>query len=97
MPKESSWFGSYAPPPNNDTIWQKTIIPMRMQPVYVEDRFGLRTLDERGGVVLESCDGAHMQLPKSCWEPLVKKYVGGLVEDANRILEGEEQTVLRVQ
>jgi len=57
----------------------KTIIPMRLQPLYVEDWIGLRELDERGGVVLESCEGEHMQMG-DCWEDVVKKYVGGIPE-----------------
>ncbi|CAL1707869.1 unnamed protein product [Somion occarium] len=82
VPKESSWFGSYAPPEEDSSLpWQeKTIIPMRLQPIYLDNRIGLKTLDERGDVVLETCDGEHMQLATECWEPIVKKFVGGLVE-----------------
>jgi palmitoyl-protein thioesterase len=64
------WPGSEPP---------KTIIPMRLQPLYLEDWFGLRTLDERGGVHLETCEGEHMEVRRECWEPLVRKYVGQLV------------------
>lgn len=56
-----------------------TIIPMRLQPLYVEDWIGLRELDENGGVILEACDGEHMQIG-NCWEDIVKKYVGGTAE-----------------
>ena len=90
VPKESSWFGSYAPPEDDEV--EKTIIPMRLQPLYKEDRIGLRTLDERGGVVLKACAGEHMELSTSCWRPLVRKYVGGsLGEPVSR------DSVLRVQ
>lgn len=138
VPKESSWFGSEAPPEDEDD-WQDgelaaamvapemgdgrqsalsgvsmvhvgsalditcsekdeseedvasigqrwpgsepptTIVPMRLQPLYVEDWIGLRTLDERGSVHLETCEGEHMEVTRECWEPLVKKYVGKLV------------------
>lgn len=54
----------------------KTIIPMRLQPLYQEDWIGLRQLDERGDVVLEACEGEHMQLG-DCWKPLVKEFCGG--------------------
>lgn len=54
----------------------RTIIPMRAQPLYTEDRIGLRKLDEEGRVELLSCDGEHMQLARECWEPVVRKYVG---------------------
>jgi palmitoyl-protein thioesterase len=57
----------------------KIIIPMRLQPLYVEDWIGLRELDERGDVVLESCEGEHMQM-SDCWEDVVRKYVGGIPE-----------------
>ncbi|TFY63416.1 hypothetical protein EVG20_g6322 [Dentipellis fragilis] len=77
LPKESAWFGSYAQEsPDGD---EKTVIPMRLQPLYVEDWIGLRTLDEKGGVVLTTCDTEHMQLPKECWEPIVKQFT--LVQD----------------
>jgi len=97
VPKESSWFGSYAPPKPNGTIFDdKVIIPMRMQEVYKEDRIGLRSLDERGGVVLETCEGTHMQLKDECWVPLVKKYTGGIVGGDTLGSDGEQQ-VLKVQ
>ncbi|EIM81182.1 alpha/beta-hydrolase [Stereum hirsutum FP-91666 SS1] len=117
VPKESAWFGSYAPLDEEDSStstassrgrvanWEKveeaisrelnvdededermkvmvedrTIIPMRAQPLYTEDWIGLRELDERGAVDLLSCDGEHMQLAKECWEPIVKKYVGSAI------------------
>ncbi|GBE81325.1 alpha/beta-hydrolase [Sparassis crispa] len=78
VPKESSWFGSYAP--QDDDLSEKTILPMRLQPLYVEDWIGLRTLDERGDVLLETCEGEHMQLSTGCWKPFVQKYVGGPVQ-----------------
>lgn len=78
VPKESSWFGSYAPS-DDDFPGEKTIIPMRMQDIYIHDTIGLKTLDEMGGVVLKTCDGVHMQLTDECWKPLVEKYVGGPV------------------
>lgn len=52
-----------------------SIIPMKQQPLYLEDWIGLRTLDERGRVSLVACKGEHMQMG-DCWEPLVKKYTG---------------------
>lgn len=51
------------------------IIPMRLQPLYTEDWIGLRTLDEKGGVILETCEGEHMQM-NDCWESLVRRFVG---------------------
>ncbi|KAI0674767.1 alpha/beta-hydrolase [Trametes maxima] len=82
VPKESSWFGSYAPPnASAGAPWggEKTVVPMRLQPLYRNDWIGLRTLDERGNVVLETCEGEHMQLG-DCWQPLVKRYVGEVLD-----------------
>ena len=85
VPKESAWFGSYAPPredPDGDAPSdlregaEETLVPMREQPLYKEDWIGLRALDEHGRVVLASCDGEHMHLSTECWKPLVEKYVG---------------------
>ncbi|THU86012.1 alpha/beta-hydrolase [Dendrothele bispora CBS 962.96] len=53
----------------------KGIIPMHSQPLYTEDWIGLRTLDERGVVFLELCEGEHMQL-SACWEEVVDMWVG---------------------
>ena len=79
VPKESAWFGSYAPP-SEDSIsisLNDTIIPMRLQPLYVDDLIGLRSLDENKRVFLETCEGEHMELSRDCWEPLVKQFAGG--------------------
>ncbi|KDQ21394.1 hypothetical protein BOTBODRAFT_25833 [Botryobasidium botryosum FD-172 SS1] len=92
IPKESSWFGSYTPVEDPEMISDsqgasvnimgaggipREIVPMRMQPMYVEDWVGLRELDERGGVSMEICEQRHMHLPPECWEGLVKRFVGG--------------------
>ncbi|KZV69353.1 alpha/beta-hydrolase [Peniophora sp. CONT] len=76
IPKESAWFGSYAPQSEGDL----TLVPMRLQPLYTDDWIGLRSLDERGAVQLVSCPGEHMQLARECWEPLVRQYAGAIVE-----------------
>lgn len=91
VPKESSWFGSEAiPDTDRKALYfqrgsqqqvlgsaqnEKQIIPMRLQPLYTEDWIGLRKLDERGGVVFETCAGEHMQLG-DCWERLVREFAG---------------------
>jgi len=82
IPKESAWFGSYPPTPaleqeeEEDGGEKRAIVPMREQPLYIEDWIGLRRLDKSGRVVLVSCDAEHMRLPLECWQPLVEKYVG---------------------
>lgn len=81
VPKESAWFGSYAPPQGLGRFAdEKTIVPMMLQPTYLADTFGLRSLDERGGVSLEICAGEHMQISQDCWEPLIRQYVGGSLD-----------------
>ena len=86
VPKESAWFGSEAI--SEDAARQgssdqalllgedKVIIPMRQQPLYLEDWIGLRRLDVRGDVIFEVCEGEHMQIG-DCWEHLVRKFAGG--------------------
>ena len=53
VPKESAWFGSYAPTPPGARAPDepRLIVPMRNQPLYVQDLIGLRELDESGKVV----------------------------------------------
>ncbi|KAH9929619.1 alpha/beta-hydrolase [Epithele typhae] len=74
VPKESSWFGAYAEPEEDglfgEWAWsEKTIVPMRLQPLYTEDWIGLRKLDESGRVTLETCEGEHMQIKESVGSP----------------------------
>ncbi|KAF9052293.1 palmitoyl-protein thioesterase [Hymenopellis radicata] len=80
VPKESAWFGTESIPDDGAqrVLTDKTIIPMRSQPLYTEDWIGLRQLDERGAVILGTCDGEHMQMNRACWEPVVKQWVGGM-------------------
>lgn len=91
VPKESSWFGSYAYPEEESHSRDETIVPMRLQQLYTEDWIGLKTLDARGDVVLETCEGVHMHLTDECWRPIVKLYVGGKINGHN--VDGA-QTVL---
>ncbi|KAL4073847.1 Alpha/Beta hydrolase protein [Scleroderma citrinum] len=63
-------------PVNNDWRTRHTaIIPMQLQPLYVDDYIGLRSLDERGAISLVTCPGGHMNLT-GCWEDLVGEWVG---------------------
>lgn len=83
VPKESAWFGS-EPIPAPDysaqsrfTAWNgDDRIPMRKQPLYLEDWIGLRKLDEKGGVTLKICKGEHMEM-NACWREIVAPYIGG--------------------
>ncbi|KAF9268794.1 palmitoyl-protein thioesterase [Marasmius fiardii PR-910] len=62
----------------SEKLVDRTILPMKMQPLYREDWIGLKKLDEKNGVVFDVCEGAHMQIGE-CWEPLVRRWVGELV------------------
>ncbi|KAF7315260.1 Palmitoyl-protein thioesterase [Mycena indigotica] len=80
VPKESSWFASEVVVDDSGLSQQvlsdeRAIIPMRQQPLYVEDWIGLRQLDERGDVIFVECDGEHMEIGP-CWEELVRNYAG---------------------
>jgi len=55
VPRESEWFGFYAPGQNS------AIIPMNQTAGYIGDWIGLRTLDEQGKIVIGKCPGNHMQ------------------------------------
>jgi len=82
VPKESSWFGSEVIDDEfiseQRVLSSRSIIPMHLQPLYVEDWIGLRRLDEQGAVVFEICEGEHMRIG-DCWEDLVRQWTGELV------------------
>jgi len=85
VPKESSWFGSHAP--SDETFpGEKTVIPMRMQELYLHDTIGLKRLDEKDGVVFKTCDGVHMELADDCWRPLVEEFVGAAARGIPRLV-----------
>lgn len=85
VPKESAWFGAQeleqdarepdAQQPFSKSNTDHRILPMRLQPIYLENWIGLRELDERGGIVFETCKGERMQMG-DCWEDLVHEFVG---------------------
>ncbi|WRT66084.1 uncharacterized protein IL334_003037 [Kwoniella shivajii] len=71
-PAQSSHFSTYSPSNKSE------IIPMNEQPMYLGDWIGLRSLDEKRGLVLEHCQGEHMDLggKGGCGEKMVKDWVG---------------------
>lgn len=95
VPKESAWFGSYAPA--DESEGDSTLVPMRQQPLYTEDRIGLKTLDKKGAVTLTACEGEHMQITQDCWEPLVREFVGGIDHDDLVLYISRPEDVLVVQ
>jgi palmitoyl-protein thioesterase len=53
---------------------------MRDQPIYTEDWIGLKQLDEKGGLILDSAPGEHMQFTlKWFTEKVMEKYLAGVV------------------
>ncbi|KDR75371.1 hypothetical protein GALMADRAFT_249405 [Galerina marginata CBS 339.88] len=88
VPKESAWFGAEVIEEEETPVKQfplslsknlnseRNVVPMRLQPIYLENWIGLQELDGRGGIVFETCKGEHMQLG-DCWKDLVIKFAGG--------------------
>jgi len=89
VPKESAWFGSEAITENQQALLptfdtqqatislsEGRIVPMHKHPIYEEDWIGLKSLDQQGRIVLDVCQGEHMQI-SSCWERLVRQWCGG--------------------
>ncbi|WZN64525.1 palmitoyl protein thioesterase [Chloropicon roscoffensis] len=69
VPRESSLFGVL-----NAT--SGVIVPLREQPLYKEDRLGLRALDERGALIMDVMEGEHMELN---WEFFNETIVHGVL------------------
>ncbi|KAF8749636.1 Alpha beta-hydrolase [Rhizoctonia solani] len=78
VPKESGWFGSYRPVnlSEPDAMGDEDMVSMHQQPIYKDDRIGLRTLDEAGKIHFTTCEGPHMRISDDCWKPLVLKFCG---------------------
>jgi len=55
VPKESSWFSYY---PDGSLNY---IVPYNETMLYIQDRIGLKTLDDIGKLKFDSCPGDHMQ------------------------------------
>jgi len=62
IPSNSAWFEFYD---NND---RNVTLPLRQQPIYVEDWIGLKTLDSLGRLFLKTCIGKHMHIPMDYFE-----------------------------
>lgn len=74
IPKESGWFAEV-----NGTSDEVTAL--RNRTIYKEDWIGLRTLDEKGGLVFEKVKGEHMQLDEKDLERLFGKYFGPMKDE----------------
>lgn len=74
VPRESSWFGFYAPNSTTD------IEPLRKSSLYTKDLIGLRALDRAGKLHFASCDCKHREVPtEACklqvWDDVTKRYL----------------------
>ncbi|KAL5253181.1 hypothetical protein ACHWQZ_G013084 [Mnemiopsis leidyi] len=76
-PWQSTMFGFYT-----DEGFEGEVIPMEETKLYKEDLFGLKTLDERGGIVKCRYDGlTHLQfrdnqdMLRTCILPLLQSYI----------------------
>jgi len=70
IPKESAWFGFY--PDNNPNI----VVPLNATKLYLEDRIGLKTLNENGKLVFDVCPGGHMHVPSDWFTShVINKYL----------------------
>jgi len=99
VPKESSLFGSYAPPEEDDEHegkpwWREDVLSMREQPLYKEDWIGLRELDETARVALLTCQGRHMQISRECYLPIIKKYVGQVIKSGSTHRSSAQGTLI---
>ena len=79
VPRASSWFGFVSPDGTTET-------PLRDSDLYIQDWLGLRALDERGGLLLKTLPGGHMELNE---ETLVRAIVphlrgGGTAAESER-------------
>jgi len=54
-PKDSEWFGSY-----EDGNWN-VVLPMNATSWYIQDSFGLKTLDAANKITYYETDGDHLQ------------------------------------
>jgi len=76
LPKESEWFAEV-------NITSAEVTPLKKRDLYKEDWLGLRSLDEKGGLVFKTAPGGHMQLSEEVLGQAFKKYFGPVKEDKN--------------
>lgn len=78
VPKRSGWFEAYPTESENSTMSagkKEETIPLRQSEIYATDRLGLRQLDKRGAIVLDTCKGRHMEINAACQLKVFGKYV----------------------
>jgi palmitoyl-protein thioesterase len=69
VPRDSAWFSFFD---------GERLIPLREQPLYLEDWIGLRSLDEQGRLILDEIPGVHMQFTLQWFtDNVIAKYLAG--------------------
>lgn len=70
VPVESEWFGFYSPGQDQE------VLPLQQTKLYLEDRLGLKEMDEAGKLQFLSVDGDHLQFSDEWFlQEIVDKYV----------------------
>uniref|UniRef100_A0A0P4WNN5 Palmitoyl-protein thioesterase 1 n=1 Tax=Scylla olivacea TaxID=85551 RepID=A0A0P4WNN5_SCYOL len=70
VPTESEWFGFYSPGQD------KEILPLQQTELYLEDRLGLKEMDEAGKLQFVSVDGDHLEFSDEWFlQEIVDKYI----------------------
>ncbi|KAK4327873.1 hypothetical protein Pmani_001680 [Petrolisthes manimaculis] len=70
VPQESEWFGFYAPGQDNE------VLPLQQTQLYLEDRLGLKEMDEAGKLHFLTQPGGHLAFTDEWFlQEIVDKYV----------------------
>ncbi|KAI9657232.1 MAG: hypothetical protein M1831_004421 [Alyxoria varia] len=77
-PKASAWFAEL-----NETTGITT--SLRNRAIYKEDWLGLRSIDDKGGLIFETTPGKHMQFGDDVLEQVFEKYMAPVDEKAELI------------
>lgn len=83
VPRESGWFAEINGTEGDDGEG-RVVTPLREREIYKDDWIGLRTLDEKGGLVFEEVEGEHMQLDDKDLKRLFGKYFGPMRKTKDR-------------
>lgn len=70
VPRESEWFGFYAPGQDVE------VLPLQQTQLYLEDRLGLKEMDEAGKLNFLSVDGDHLNFSDEWFlQEIVDKFI----------------------
>ena len=86
IPKESGWFAEVNATNGN-------ITHLRDRPIYKQDWIGLKTLDEKDGLVFRNTSGMQMDLTEKVWTVAIVDFFGPERKDWKAAREGWQQVV----